>query len=378
MKAVTYQGIKNVEVREVKDPSIKNSDDIIVKITSSAICGSDLHLIHGMIPNMPTDFVIGHEPMGVVEEVGPDVRNLKKGDRVIIPFNVSCGSCWYCQHDLTSQCDESNPHGDMGGFFGYSETTGGYAGGQAEYMRVPYGNFTPFKIPENCEVEDEKLVLMADAASTAYWSVDHAGVKDGDTVIILGCGPVGLLAQKFAWYKGAKRVIAVDYIDYRLQHAKRTNKVEIVNFEQHENTGQYLKEITKGGADIVIDAVGMDGKWTPMEFLASGLKLHGGAMGAIVIASQAVRKGGTIQITGVYGGRYNGFPLGDIFQRNVDIKSGQAPVIPYMPFLYDLFSSGKVDPSDVVTHVLPLDQAKHGYEVFDTKMEDCIKVVLKP
>ncbi|WP_342042719.1 zinc-dependent alcohol dehydrogenase [Bacillus sp. OTU2372] len=378
MKAVTYQGIKNVEVREVKDPSIKNSDDIIVKITTSAICGSDLHLIHGMIPNTPTDFVIGHEPMGVVEEVGPDVRNLKKGDRVIIPFNVSCGTCWYCQHDLTSQCDNSNPHGDMGGFFGYSETTGGYAGGQAEYMRVPYGNFTPFKIPENCEVEDEKLVLLADAASTAYWSVDHAGVKDGDTVVILGCGPVGLLAQKFAWYKGAKRVIAVDYIDYRLQHAKRTNNVEIVNFEQHENTGQYLKEITKGGADIVIDAVGMDGKWTPMEFLASGLKLHGGAMGAIVIASQAVRKGGTIQITGVYGGRYNGFPLGDLFQRNIDIKAGQAPVIPYMPYLYDLFSSGKIDPSDVVTHVLPLDQAKHGYEVFDTRTEDCIKVVLKP
>lgn len=378
MKAVTYQGIKNVEVREVKDPTIKNSDDIIVKITSSAICGSDLHLIHGMIPNMPTDYVIGHEPMGIVEETGPGVRNLKKGDRVIIPFNVSCGTCWYCNHDLTSQCDNSNPHGDMGGFFGYSETTGGYAGGQAEYMRVPYGNFTPFKIPEDCEVEDEKLVLLADAASTAYWSVDHAGVKEGDTVIILGCGPVGLLAQKFAWYKGAKRVIAVDYIDYRLQHAKRTNKVEIVNFEQHENTGEYLKEITKGGADVVIDAVGMDGKWTPMEFLASGLKLHGGAMGALVMATQAVRKAGTIQITGVYGGRYNGFPLGDIMNRNIDIKTGQAPVIPYMPFLYDLFSKGTVDPSDIVTHVIPLDQAKHGYEVFDTKTEDCIKVILKP
>jgi S-(hydroxymethyl)glutathione dehydrogenase / alcohol dehydrogenase len=378
MKAVTYQGIKNVEVREVKDPSIKNSDDIIVKVTSSAICGSDLHLIHGMIPNTPTDFVIGHEPMGVVEEVGPGVRNLKKGDRVIIPFNVSCGTCWYCNHDLTSQCDNSNPHGDMGGFFGYAENTGGYAGGQAEYMRVPYGNFTPFKIPEDCEVEDEKLVLLSDAASTAYWSVDHAGVKEGDTVIILGCGPVGLLAQKFAWYKGAKRVIAVDYIDYRLQHAKRTNKVEIVNFEQHQNTGEYLKEITKGGADIVIDAVGMDGKWTPMEFLASGLKLQGGAMGALVMATQAVRKAGTIQITGVYGGRYNGFPLGDIMNRNIDIKTGQAPVIPYMPFLYDLFAKGTVDPSDIVTHVLPLDQAKHGYEVFDTKTEDCIKVILKP
>jgi S-(hydroxymethyl)glutathione dehydrogenase / alcohol dehydrogenase len=378
MKAVTYQGIKNVEVREVKDPSIKNSDDIIVKITSSAICGSDLHLIHGMIPNTPTDFVIGHEPMGVVEEVGPDVKNLKKGDRVIIPFNVSCGTCWYCSHDLTSQCDNSNPHGEGGGFFGYAENTGGYAGGQAEFMRVPYGNFTPFKIPEDCEMEDEKLVLLSDAASTAYWSVDHAGVKEGDTVIVLGCGPVGLLAQKFAWYKGAKRVIAVDYIDYRLQHAKRTNKVEIVNFEQHKNTGEYLKEITKGGADIVIDAVGMDGKWTPMEFLASGLKLQGGAMGAIVIASQAVRKAGTIQITGVYGGRYNAFPLGDLMNRNIDLKMGQAPVIPYMPFLYDLFAKGEVDPSDVVTHVLPLDQAKHGYEVFDTRTDDCIKVILKP
>ncbi|MGG1396746.1 zinc-dependent alcohol dehydrogenase [Bacillus salipaludis] len=378
MKAVTYQGIKNVQVKEVKDPSIKNADDIIVKVTSSAICGSDLHLIHAMIPNLPTDYVIGHEPMGVVEEVGPEVTSLKKGDRVIIPFNVSCGHCWYCTHDLTSQCDNGNPHGQGSGFFGYSETTGGYAGGQAEFMRVPFGNFTPFKIPDNCEVEDEKLVLLADAAPTAYWSVDHAGVKDGDTVIVLGCGPVGLLAQKFSWLKGAKRVIAVDYVGYRLEHAKRTNKVEIVNFEDHENVGDYLLEITKGGADIVIDAVGMDGKMTPLEFLASGLKLHGGSMGAIVIASQSVRKGGTIQLTGVYGGRYNAFPLGDIFQRNVDIKTGQAPVIPYMPFLYDMINEGKIDPSDIITHVLPLDQAKHGYEVFDTKTEDCIKVILRP
>lgn len=378
MKAVTYQGIKNIEVREVKDPAIKNADDIIVKITSSAICGSDLHLIHAMIPNLPTDYVIGHEPMGVVEEVGPEVTKLKKGDRVIIPFNVSCGHCWYCTHDLTSQCDNGNPHGQGAGFFGYSETTGGYAGGQAEYMRVPFGNFTPFKIPENCEVEDEKLVLLADAAPTAYWSVDHAGVKDGDTVIVLGCGPVGLLAQKFAWLKGAKRIIAVDYVGYRLEHAKRTNKVEIVNFEDHENVGDYLLEITKGGADIVIDAVGMDGKMTPLEFLATGMKLHGGAMGALVIASQAVRKGGTIQVTGVYGGRYNAFPLGDLFQRNIDLKMGQAPVIPYMPFLYNMINEGKIDPADIITHVLPLDNAKHGYEVFDTRTDDCIKVILKP
>ncbi|MEK4029494.1 zinc-dependent alcohol dehydrogenase [Pseudobacillus sp. FSL P4-0506] len=378
MKAVTYQGLKDVRVKDVTDPAIEKADDILVKVTASAICGSDLHLIHGLIPNMPTDYIIGHEPVGIVEEVGPEVTKVKKGDRVIIPFNVSCGECWYCKNDVTSQCDNSNPHGDMGGFLGYSETTGGYAGGQAEYLRVPYGNFTPFKIPENCEIEDEKLVLLADAASTAYWSVDHAGVKNGDTVIILGCGPVGLLAQKFAWLKGAERVIAVDHLQYRLNHAQNTNKVETVNLEQHENTGNYLKEITHGGADVVIDCSGMSGKMTPMEFLASGLKLHGGAMSGITIASQAVRKAGTIQVTGAYGGRYNGFPLGDIFQRNVDIKTGQAPVIPVMPRLYEMMTEEKVDLGDVITHVLPLDQAKHGYEIFDTRTDGCIKVILKP
>jgi S-(hydroxymethyl)glutathione dehydrogenase/alcohol dehydrogenase len=196
--------------------------------------------------------------------------------------------------------------------------------------------------------------------------------------VVLGCGPVGLLAQKFCWIKGANRVIAVDFINYRLEHAKLTNKVETVNFEEHRNTGDYLKEITNGGADVVIDCVGMDGKMTPLEYLATGLKLQGGAMGSIVIATQAVRKGGTIQITGGYGARYNGFPLGDIFNRNINLRTGQAPVIPYIPYLYNMIAEGKVDPSDIVTHKLPLDQAQHGYEVFDTKTDGCIKVVLKP
>lgn len=378
MKAVTYQGIKDIQVREVEAPRIHKPDDIIVKMTSTAICGSDLHLIHGMVPNMPANFIIGHEPMGIVEETGQDVTKVKKGDRVVIPFNVSCGECYYCRHDLTSQCDNSNPHGNSGAYFGYSETFGGYPGGQAEYMRVPYGNFTPFRIPDDCEVEDEKLVLLGDVMSTAYWSVDHSGVKNGDTVIVLGCGPVGLLVQKFCWLKGAERVIAVDYIDYRLEHAKKTNKVEAVNFEQHQNTGEYLRELTHGGADVVIDCVGMDGKMTPLEYLATGAKLHGGSMGAIVMAAQAVRKGGTIQLTGGYGARYNAFPLGDIFNRNVDVKTGQAPVIPYMPYLYSLVADNKVDPSDIITHRLPLDQAKRGYEVFDTKTDGCIKVILKP
>lgn len=378
MKAVTYQGIKNVEVKEVPDPKLEKADDMIVRLTSTAICGSDLHLIHGMIPNMPTDYIIGHEPMGIVEEVGPEVTKVKKGDRVVIPFNVACGQCQYCTHELESQCDNSNPHGQMGGFLGYSETTGGYPGGQAEYLRVAYANFSSFRVPEHSEIEDEKLSLIADVMPTAYWSVDNAGVKPGDTVIVLGCGPIGLLVQKFAWLKGAKRVIAVDYVGYRLEHAKRTNHVEIVNFESEENIGNHLKEITGGGADVVLDCVGMDGKMSPMEFLASGMKLQGGSMSALVIAAQAVRKGGTIQITGVYGGRYNGFPLGDIFERNVNIRTGQAPVVHYMPYMYELMASGKVDPGDIITHVLPLSQAKQGYELFDTKTDNCIKVILKP
>lgn len=378
MKAVTFQGIKNVKVKDVPAPTIQQPDDIIVKITNSAICGSDLHLIHDMIPNLPQDYIIGHEPMGIVEEVGPQVTKLKKGDRVIVPFNVSCGECFYCNHGLTCMCDNSNPNGEGGGFFGYSETFGGYPGGQAEYMRVPYGNFTPYKIPEDCEVEDEKLLLMSDAMATAYWSVVNAGVKSGDTVTIIGCGPIGLLAQKFARHCGAARVIAVDYIDYRLEHAKKHNNVEVVNFEQHENCGEYLKEITKGGADIVIDCVGMDGKMSPMEFVGSGLKLQSGSLSGFVMATQAVKKGGMIQVTGVYGGRYNAFPFGDLFNRNINLRTGQAPVIPLLPTLYDLLKEGKIDPSDIITHRLPIDQAPHGYDVFDTKTENCIKVVLKP
>jgi len=378
MRAVTYQGIKQVVVKEVPDPKIEKPDDMIVKLTSTAICGSDLHLIHGMIPNLQENYVIGHEPMGIVEEAGPGVTKLKKGDRVVIPFTIACGECFYCKSHLESQCDHANDNGEVGGYFGYSGNTGGYPGGQAEYLRVPFANFTHFKIPESCEVPDEQLALIADAMPTAFWSVDNAGVKDGDTVVVLGCGPVGLLAQKFCWLKGAKRVIAVDYVDYRLQHAKRTNHVEILNFEHIKNIGSYLKEITGGGADVVIDAVGMDGKMSDLEFLASGLKLQGGALGAVVIASQAVRKGGTIQITGVYGGRYNGFPLGDLMQRNINIRAGQAPVIHYMPQMYDLVVRGKVSPGDIITHVLPLQEAARGYELFDTKTDNCIKVILKP
>ncbi|MBA4602347.1 zinc-dependent alcohol dehydrogenase [Thermoactinomyces mirandus] len=378
MKAVTFQGVKDVKVKEVKAPEIERPDDIIVRITSSAICGSDLHLIHGMIPNLPENYIIGHEPMGVVEETGPEVTKVKKGDRVIIPFTVACGECFYCKHQLESQCDHSNPYGESGGYFGYSGTFGGYAGGQAEWMRVPFGNFTPFRVPDDCELEDEKLLFLSDIVPTAFWGVDQAGVKKGDTVIVLGCGPVGLLTQKFAWLKGAKRVIAVDYVGYRLKHAKRCNDVETVNFEEEKNIGHHLKEITRGGADVVIDCVGMDGKKTVLETVETVLKLQGGSMGAIQIASQAVRKGGVIQLVGVYGMRYNAFPLGDLFSRNITLKMGQAPVIHYIPQLYKSIENAEFDPTDIITHRLPLEQAEYGYEIFDAKKEGCIKVVLKP
>jgi S-(hydroxymethyl)glutathione dehydrogenase/alcohol dehydrogenase len=260
MKALTYQGMKKVKVKEVSDASIHKPDDVLVRITTTAICGSDLHIYNGEVPNMPDDYVIGHEPMGIVEAVGPEVTHVKKGDRVIIPFNVACGQCWFCNHQLESQCDNSNEflHGDSGGYLGYSETYGGYAGGQAELLRVPYGNFVPFKVPEDAELEDEKLVFLSDIIPTAYWSVDNAGVKKGDTVIILGSGPVGLLTQKFAWKKGAKRVIAVDYAKYRLEHAEKTNKVETFNVGEMDDLVEHLKEITGGGADVVIDCVGLD------------------------------------------------------------------------------------------------------------------------
>jgi S-(hydroxymethyl)glutathione dehydrogenase/alcohol dehydrogenase len=378
VKAVTYQGIKDVQVKEVPDARVEKKDDILVRITSTAICGSDLHLIHGMIQNVQEDYIIGHEPMGIVEEAGPDVTKVKKGDRVVIPFTIACGQCFYCQHQLESQCDNSNDNGEAGAYFGYSGTFGGYPGGQAELLRVPFANFTPFAVPEDCELEDEKLLFLSDIIPTAYWGVDNAGVNPGDTVIVLGCGPVGLLAQKFAWMKGAKRVIAVDYIGYRLEHAKRVNKVEVVDFTKDHNVGNYLKEITGGGADVVIDCVGMDGKMTALEVVETALKLQGGAMGAILIASQAVRKGGTIQLVGVYGLRYNAFPLGDLFARNITLKMGQAPVIHYMPELYEKIVQNEFDPTDIITHQLPLTEAEHGYEIFDAKRDDCIKVVLKP
>ncbi|WNQ12498.1 zinc-dependent alcohol dehydrogenase [Paenibacillus aurantius] len=378
MKAVTYQGTQSIEVKNVADPRIEKKDDIIVRVTTTAICGSDLHIYHGEIPGMHGDYVIGHEPMGIVEDVGPDVTRVQKGDRVVIPFNVSCGQCFFCRHEMESQCDHANDTKDTGGYLGYSDSYGGWPGGQAELLRVPYGNFMPFVVPEDAEMEDEKLLFLSDILPTAYWGVENAGVKPGDTVIVLGCGPVGLLTQKFAWQKGARRVIAVDHVGYRLEHAKRTNNVEIFNFEEQKGIEGHLKEITGGGADVVIDCVGMDAKKSVMEKVQTKLKLQGGSLSAIDLAVDVVRKFGTIQLIGVYGLKYNMFPLGRLFERNITLKSGQAPVIHYMPELYNQIKNGQIDPTDIITHRLPIGEAAHAYQVFDDKQEDCIKVVLKP
>lgn len=377
MKAVTFQGKESMVTKEVKAPEIQENSDVIIRITTSGICGSDLHLYHGGI--MPEkDYIVGHEPMGIVEDVGSEVKNLKKGDRVVIPFNIGCGECFFCKHEMESQCDESNPHGEVGGLFGFGEPNGNYPGGQAEYLRVPYADFTAFKVPENSELKDEQIALLSDVIPTAYWSVIHSGLKKGDTVIILGSGPIGLMAQKFAWMKGAKRVIAVDHVDYRLQHAKKTNKVETYNFKEHDEIGKLLHEETKGGAEIVIDCVGMDGTVQPGETFGSKEDNQFGTISPIITASEVVRKFGTVQLTGVYATDGNHFPLGDFFTRNVSLKMGQAPVIHLMPELYKKIEANEFDPTDIITHTVKLEDAASAYSMFDKKEDGSIKILFQP
>jgi S-(hydroxymethyl)glutathione dehydrogenase/alcohol dehydrogenase len=375
MKAIVYEGVKDVRVAEVRDPAIEREDDIIVKVTSTAICGSDLHLLNGRLPALKAGDILGHETMGIVEEAGKGVTSVKKGDRVIVPFPVACGHCAYCEQGLHSSCDNSNPNGEAGGLFGYSDAYGGYAGGQAEYLRVPYANVGPVVVPD--ELTDEQALFLTDVLPTSRWGVDVGGVKTGDTVVVLGCGPVGLLTIKWCLLLGAKRVIAVDSIGYRLEHA-RSYGVEVLNFKDYDNTGQELKEITHGGADVVIDCVGMDGHMSVMEKMETALKLQAGSKSAIEMASESVRKCGTVVMVGVYGGRYNMFPLGNFFAKGVTLRMGQAPAQAYVKPIMELIQQGKIDATDIITHQLSLSDGPTGYALFDHKEDGCIKVVLKP
>lgn len=382
MKAVTYQGHKNMEVREVHDPIIEESTDAIIKITASGICGSDLHLYHQGDLFMDPGFVIGHEPMGIVEEVGKDVKTLKKGDRVVIPFNIGCGDCFYCNNDMESQCDNSNPSPaswkmDNGGLFGFGGMHGNHWGGQAEYLRVPFADFSSFKVPDS-DLKDEQVLFLSDVVPTAYWSVEHAGVKSGDTVIVLGCGPIGLMAQKFAKLKGAERVIAIDNIEHRLNHAKKFNGAEVYNFSKEDNIGKLLHESTRGGADVVIDCVGMDGQIAQDDLEISSNSAQRGNISPIITAAESVRKFGTIQLTGIYGTPADNFPIDLIFNRDVQVKSGQAPVIHQMPKLYEMIKNEVFDPTEIITHTFPLEDTSQAYDIFDQKKDNNIKVILKP
>lgn len=388
MKALCWHGSNDVRVDNVPDPTIINPRDAIVKITSTAICGSDLHLYEGLIPTMQSGDILGHEFMGEVVELGSQVKNLKKGDRVIVPFTISCGSCFFCNRDLWSLCDNSNPNAGLAekmfghspaGLFGYSHLTGGYAGGQAEYARVPFADVGPLKIPDG--LSDEQVLFLTDIFPTGYMAAENCDIQPGDTVAVWGCGPVGQFAIRSAFMLGADRVIAIDRIPERLQMAAAA-KAEIINYEEID-AGEAVTEMTGGrGPDSCIDAVGMEAHGTGLDALydkaKQAVRLESDRPTALRQVILACRKGGTVSIPGVYGGFVDKVPLGAAFNKALTLKMGQTHVQRYLRLLLDRVQKGEIDPSFVITHRMKLDEAPHGYEIFQQKKDNCIKVVLKP
>jgi threonine dehydrogenase-like Zn-dependent dehydrogenase len=388
MKALCWHGANDVRVDNVPDPTIINPRDAIVKITSTAICGSDLHLYDGFIPTMQSGDIMGHEFMGEVVELGSEVKNLKKGDRVVIPFTISCGSCFFCNRDLWSLCDNSNPNAGLAekmfghspaGLFGYSHLTGGYAGGQAEYARVPFADVGPLKIPDG--LSDEQVLFLTDIFPTGYMAAENCDIQPGDTVAVWGCGPVGQFAIRSAFMLGADRVIAIDRVPERLQMAAAA-KAEIINYEEID-AGEAVTEMTGGrGPDSCIDAVGMEAHGTGLDALydkaKQAVRLESDRPTALRQVILACRKGGTVSIPGVYGGFVDKVPLGAAFNKGLTLKMGQTHVHRYLRPLLDRVQKGEIDPSFVITHRMKLDEAPHAYEIFKQKKDNCIKVVLKP
>jgi S-(hydroxymethyl)glutathione dehydrogenase/alcohol dehydrogenase len=384
MKALVYHKPKHVSIEEVADPTILHPEDVIIQVTSTAICGSDLHIYNGLFPQV-NDLVMGHEFMGIVTETGRDVKKFRKGDRIIVPFGISCGSCWFCSHHLPTHCESSNrkhygPEGGMldekgGGLFGYTDLYGGYPGGQAQFVRVPYANTNPRLAPES--MTDNQLLFLTDIFPTGYTAVDWCNLKGGETVAVFGCGPVGLMAQKVAWLKGAGRVIGVDVLPYRLEMAKRSAKSEVINADK-EDVVEKIREMTGGrGADACIEAVGMEADQNLFEKIVSKVKLEVGNTKALEAAMSAVRRGGTVSVVGVYGAHY-GFALSQFFDKGLTMRAGQAPVLNYIDTLIELVERGAIVLDDIITHELSLTDAPKGYEIFNDKKEDCVKVVMKP
>lgn len=389
MKAVCWHGANDVRVDTVPDPQIINPRDAIIKITSTAICGSDLHLYNGFIPTMESGDILGHEFMGEVVELGSAVKNVKIGDRVVVPFTISCGNCFFCQRDLWSLCDNSNPNGWMAekmyghspaGLFGYTHMLGGYAGGQAEYARVPFADVGLFKIPDG--LADEQVLFLTDIFPTGYMAAENCNIQPGDTVAVWGCGPVGQFAIKSAYMLGADRVIAIDRIPERLQMAKEQGKAEVLNYEELD-VGEALTEMTGGrGPDACLDAVGMEAHGTDaMAFYdkaKQAVRLETDRPTALRQVLVACRKGGHVSLAGVYGGFLDKVPMGAAFNKGLTLKMGQTHVHRYLRPLLERVQNGDIDPSFVITHKMSLEDAPKGYEIFKNKKDNCIKVVLKP
>ncbi|MFN7130936.1 MAG: zinc-dependent alcohol dehydrogenase [Myxococcales bacterium] len=380
MRAMTYQGPYRVRVEDKPDPRIEHPDDVILRVTRAAICGSDLHLLHGLVPDTRVGCTFGHEFTGVVEEAGRSVRGLKKGDRVVVPFNIACGTCFYCQRGLTANCENTNPYSaDVAcGVFGYSHTTGGYDGGQAQYVRVPFADVGPMKIPD--DMTDEDVLFLSDILPTGYQAAEMGDIKGGDTVIVFGCGPVGLFAGKCAWLMGAGRVIMVDHVDYRLEFARNYCGAEVVNFKKVEDVVMHLKEMCGGrGADVCIDAVGCEAEGSlAQSLLGVKLKLQAGSSVAIAWSIQTVRKGGNVSIIGVYGPPWNLVPMGTLMNKGLTLRANQCNVKRYMPHLLEHIRAGRIDAKGIITHRFPLEDAAKAYEIFSDKKDNCVKAVLIP
>jgi threonine dehydrogenase-like Zn-dependent dehydrogenase len=392
MRAVCWHGARDVRVDAVPDPEIVNPHDAIVRVTSTAICGSDLHLYNGVIPTMWPGDVLGHEFMGEVVETGPSSRAVKVGDRVVIPFTIACGACFFCREQLTSLCDNTNPNASMAealygfsgsGLFGYSHLYGGYAGGQAEYVRVPFADVGACPVP--ARLTDEQVLFLSDVFPTAYMAAENCGIRPGDTVAVWGCGPVGLLAIKSAYLLGADRVIAIDRWPARLRLAESEGKAETIDYaEVDDDVVEELKQRTGGrGPDACIDAVGTEAHGTTLDALYDRVKTAVGLgtdrLVALRQAIQACRKGGTVSIPGVYGGYLDKVPFGAAFAKALTFRMGQTHVHRYMRPLLELIAAGRIDPSFIVSHRRwPLSRAADAYAMFNDKRDDCTKVVLDP
>ena len=389
MKAVCWYGAEDIRVESVPQPKILDSRDAIVKVTTTAICGSDLHMYDGYIPMMQKGDILGHEFMGEVVEVGHDVKKLKLGDRVVVPFTISCGSCFFCSQQLWSLCDNTNPNAKIAeklyGFsgaalYGYSHIYGGFAGGQAQYVRVPFSDSGPIKITNG--LPDEKALFLSDILPTGYMAAENANIRPGDTVAVWGCGPVGLFAIKSAWLLGAGRVIALDRFSERLRLAEWFGKAETLDY----NEGSVLERLTAMtggmGPDACIDAVGMEAHGAGIEAYydraKQAMRLETDRPMALRQAILACRKGGTVSIPGVYGGFIDKFPIGAAFAKGLTFRMGQTHVPKYMQMLLDRIEKGEIDPSQIISHRLPIDEAPRAYRMFRDKQDHCVKVVLKP